>query len=185
MPGLRSLSMPRHARGRYTEDLESKQKLKNARNDQPRKASQGEWRVVPRERHLVAAPAPSTGHPAQAGVALNCSLLNRQKGRRVWCDTTPVYLTEIPAPNAASRYQRRTGLKTVRAGSPISGIVGLAITSSRRWHFTMLRSRARKRSPPMPPRPRDWLSYSGRTLATLDIVERSAGNASPRQRRLQ
>jgi hypothetical protein len=57
----------RYGKGRYIEDLGSKPKSKNARNDQPGKASQGKWRVGPRACHLVATPASSAGHPARLG----------------------------------------------------------------------------------------------------------------------
>ena len=85
------------------------------------------------------------------------------QGRRVWPDPIPVIcLTRIPARNAASRSPRRTGLKTVRAASLISGIAGPAITGSRRWHFTMLRTRAEKHSPPDGRRSRNGMRTTNR-----------------------
>jgi hypothetical protein len=72
-------------------------KTKNPWNDQLENASQGKVTGAA-TRHL----APHDNTQPRLGSRYRLLSKNQQKGRCLWCNITPVYLTRIPAPNAAS-----------------------------------------------------------------------------------
>jgi hypothetical protein len=83
----------------------------------------------------------------QIGYAWNNVLLYAKGGAAV-VDERFNFISNATGLVVASRSPPRNGLKAVRAAPPISGSAGPATTASRRWPFSMIRSRIGKRSRP-------------------------------------